>query len=250
MNRYITLILLLLFQHSFAAAPEELLEEANEAYTRSEYKYAAELYEQILTEGMVSADLYYNLGNAYFKSNQLGPAIVNFERALRLRPADEDASHNLAVARSRIVDSTEQRPQLFYERWWKAAYSLQGSDGWAVTSIILIIAFLAATSAYLFSKTVVWKKVSFYFMLLFFITGTLSLVFAQKQYNRFTSEKEAIIMQARVTAKSSPSAQSSDLFLMHEGTKVTIRNGLGEWKEISLPNGSVGWIKNESMEII
>ncbi|TVQ14223.1 MAG: tetratricopeptide repeat protein [Bacteroidetes bacterium] len=250
MKRYLILFLLVLVQHSYAATPNELLNEANEAYKRSEYSYAVELYEQILEEGLVSADLYYNLGNAYYKNNMIGPAILNYERALRLRPSDEDTAHNLALARSRIVDRLDQRPELFYDRWWRAAVSLQGSDGWAITSIILIIAFLGVTSVYLFSRTVILKKVSFYVMLLVFASGALSLIFAQKQYNRLTSEKEAIIMQTRVTAKSSPSAQSPDLFLMHEGTRVNIRNTLGDWKEISLPNGNIGWIRKESIEII
>lgn len=250
MKRYIIIVFLLLVQYSFATPPQELLDEANEAYKRSEYAHSIELYEKVLDQGLEAADLYYNLGNAYFKSDMPGPAILNYERALRLKPWSDDIAHNLAVARSKTIDKLERHPLLFYERWWKAAYSLLGADGWSIMSIILIVLFLGATSLYLFSNTLILKKTSFYFMLLLFALGVLSMVFAKKQFNRIHANQEAIIMQTRVTAKSSPSDQSPDLFLMHEGTKVTIRSSLGQWQEVSLPNGNVGWIKEETIEVI
>jgi tetratricopeptide (TPR) repeat protein len=250
MKRIIIAVLLFSPLFSFGSDPVQLFNEANESYQRSEYKYAVELYEQVLSQGVVSPELYYNLGNAYFKSNMMGPAIINYERALRLRPMDEDIQHNLSVARTRIVDRIEQRPMLFYERWWLAAWTMQSLDGWAISSIVFIVLLLACTSLYLFSRVLGVKKASFFAMLLMLMLVLLSLIFTRKQYNSLNSEREAIIMQTRVTAKSSPSMQSPDLFLLHEGTKITIRNTLGEWLEISLPNGNVGWIKQETMEII
>ncbi|MFW5687410.1 MAG: tetratricopeptide repeat protein [Bacteroidota bacterium] len=251
MKRLIIIIaLFVLMAGKLPANPDELLQQANEAYTRSEFGFAIELYEQILDMGYTSAELYYNLGNAYFRNNLMGAAILNYERALRMDPNNDDIRHNLAVARSRIVDRVESPPELFYERWWKLLWNMQSADGWAITSIVVIVLFLATTSLYLFSRRLIQKKAAFYSMLLLFLVAVFSLIFARKQYNRLTSGGEAIIMQTRVTAKSSPSNQSGDLFLIHEGTKVNIRNILGEWREISLPDGSVGWIKEETMEII
>lgn len=250
MKRLVLILLLFSFKLSFAITPEELFAQANEAYQRSEYIYAAELFEQIVDKGFISADLFYNLGNAHFKSNNFGRAILNYERALRLRPMDEDIHHNLAVARSRIVDRIEQRPLLFYERWWQATYNLQGVDGWAITTVIVLVLFLSSLGIYLFSRIISIKKISFFAALIFFIFLVHSFIFTIKQYNRITSDKEAIVLQARVTAKSAPSAQSADLFLLHEGTKVSLRSTLGEWTEISLPNGSVGWIRGEAIETI
>jgi len=250
MNRFIIAVLLFSPLFSLGSDPEKLFNEANEAYQRSEYNYAVELYEQVLQLDVVSPELFYNLGNAYFKSNKMGPAIINFERALRLKPMDEDIQHNLSVARTRIVDRIEQRPMLFYERWWLAAWTMQSLDGWAVSSIILVVLLLACTSLYLFSRVLSVKKGSFFAMLLMLVLLLLSLTFTRKQYKSINSERDAIIMQTRVTAKSSPSMQSPDLFLLHEGTKVSIRNKLGEWLEITLPNGNIGWVKQESMEII
>ena len=250
MKRLILILLLFTVKISLAATPEDIFAQANEAYKRSEYIYAAELFEQIVDKGFISADLFYNLGNAYFKSNNLGRAILNYERALRLRPMDEDIQHNLSVARSRIVDRIEQRPMLFYERWWQATYNLQGVDGWAITTVIVLVFFLSSLGIYLFSRIVSLKKGSFFAALIFFIVLVHAFIFTIKQYNRITSHSEAVVLQARTTAKSAPSAQSTDLFLLHEGTKVSVRSSLGDWIEIALPNGSVGWVRSETTETI
>jgi tetratricopeptide (TPR) repeat protein len=251
MKRLMCVLIFLGLVTSYSAAnPSSLLEEANEAYKRSEYGYAAELYEQILLDGFSSAALLYNLGNAHYKNNRIGLAILNYERALKLKPLDEDIMHNLEVARNRTIDRLEQRPLLFYERWYMSAWSLQSVDGWGITIIVFVVLFLLATALYLFSRTLLYKKSFFYLMLFFFVLAMLSALFARKQYKRLYSQKEAIVLQPRVTAKSSPSSQSPDLFLMHEGTKIFIRNNLGNWYEISLPNGNVGWIREEAMEII
>lgn len=234
----------------FSQNPEDLIREANEAYSRSEYSHAIELYEQVISLDLAAPELYYNLGNAYFKNNRPGRAVLNYERASRLDPSNENIIHNLNVARSRLVDRVEQRPLLFYERWWRNIYMQQSASGWGITAVIILFFFLSSTSIYLFSRTRGIKKTAFYtgiFLLL--ITG-LSFIFAHKQYNRLTAENEAIIMNPRVSAKSSPSQQSPDLFLVHEGTKVIIRNSLGEWIEIGLTDGNVGWVKKETLEVI
>ncbi|MFN3557135.1 MAG: tetratricopeptide repeat protein [Bacteroidales bacterium] len=228
----------------------ELFREANDAYARSEYQHAAELYEQIAAMELVAPELFYNLGNSYFKSNRLGKAILNFERAARLNPADENIRHNLHIANSRTVDRIEQRPQLFYERWWSATYMLFSASGWAVLSIAVFVLLLAFVALYLFSRTTGVKKMAFTISAVCLVFFLFSLVFAQKQHNRLTNTSEAIIMVPRVAAKSSPAVTSPDLFLMHEGTKVMIRTRLGEWYEIALPNGNVGWIRHESIEVI
>lgn len=244
------IILLISVFQSVVASPQQLMQEANEAYKRSEYNYAIELYEQILQQDMVSSELHYNLGNAYYKINRIGPAILHYERALRLKPLDEDIRYNLDIARSRTVDRMEERPMLFYERWFLAAWTMQSLDGWAATLITLLVLFLTTISVYLFSKRVALKKVSFYTLLLLMMMVIASAIFATKQYRKLHTEKDAVVMHTRVTAKSSPSSQSSDLFLLHEGTRVYIRNTVGQWLEVVLTNGNVGWIREEAVEII
>jgi len=250
MRRLVIFTFLLLSFSVFSENPDDLIREANEAYSRSEYSHAIELYEQVLALDLAAPELYYNLGNAYFKHNRMGRAILNFERASRLDPSNENIIHNLNVTRSKLVDRVEQRPLLFYERWWRNSYMMQSASGWGITAVIILLFFLSATSVYLFSRTRGVKKTAFYTGILLLLLTGLSFIFAQKQYNRLTSQNEAIIMSPRVSAKSSPSLQSPDLFLVHEGTKVTIRNTLGEWIEIGLTDGNVGWVKKESLEVI
>ncbi len=250
MRRLVVFTLLFLSFSVFSQNPEDLIREANEAYNRSEYSHAIELYEQVLALDLVAPELYYNLGNAYFKNNRLGRAVLNFERASRLDPSNENIIHNLNVARSRLIDRVETRPLLFYERWWRNTYMLQSSTGWGITAVIILFIFLSVTSVYLFSRTKGIKKTAFYTGILLLLLTVLSFIFAQKQYNRLTAQNEAIIMNPRVSAKSSPSQQSPDLFLVHEGTKVLIRSTLGEWIEIGLTDGNVGWVRKEALEVI
>jgi tetratricopeptide (TPR) repeat protein len=233
-----------------ATAPAELIKQGNEAYSRGEFSYAIELYEQVIDAGLEAPELYYNLGNAYFRENQLGPAILNYERALRLRPNDESVRHNLEVANNRIIDLIEPVPVIFYERWWQQFLSLMSMDEWAIAGIISLVLFLVMLSVYFFSRTSGVKKWAFGLSLLLFIVTFTTFSAAQKQYQRLFLHPEAIVFVPRVTAKSAPGDASPDLFVIHEGSKVKITDELGEWYEVRLANGNVGWVKKQSLEVI
>jgi tetratricopeptide (TPR) repeat protein len=250
MKRFIAIVLFPLIMPAWSQTPGEIWNEANEAYTRSEYNYSIELYESLIEQEFQVSELYYNLGNAYFRTNQLGLAILNYERALRLNPSDDNIQHNLRHANSRTLDNIEVRAQLFYEQWWRDAYMMQSADRWAVLSIILLSLSLIAMAVYLFSRTIGVKKTAFFISVFLLFITVFSFIFAQKQYNRLTENREAIILSPRVSAKSSPSAQSPDLFLVHEGTKVFIRSTIAGWHEVNLANGNVGWIRRETAAII
>jgi len=229
---------------------EDLLEKANQAYSQNEYVYAAELYEQVLEQGYEAAELYYNLGNAYFRSDKVAKAILNYERAIRLKPNDENILFNLQVAQTRIVDRIEPVPKLFYERWWQSLINLQSEKGWAITAIVLGTMFFLCLAWFFLGNKSFIRKIAFVLVLLMLTTTTLSLIFAQKQYNKLTLQNEAIVFSPRLTAKSAPDASSPDLFVIHQGTKVEIRQKLGEWYEIRLANGNIGWIRKDNVEII
>ncbi|MFW5793435.1 MAG: SH3 domain-containing protein [Bacteroidota bacterium] len=229
---------------------DSLIAVANEAYINEEYAYSAELYEQILDMDLESAKLYYNLGNAYFKDNKIGMSILNYERAKRIDPSNENIIHNLRVANSRTVDKVEPVPELFYEKWWNSLKSMQNSDNWAISGIIFLFGFFFFTSLYLLSKKLLLKKIAFYISLLLLFLNILCFVFAYKTYKIQTSDNFAIVMSIRTIVKSSPSDTSPDVFVIHEGTKFKITNKIGEWIEIKLANGNVGWIKSDATEII
>lgn len=233
-----------------AAEPRELIEQANQAYVNGEYSYAIELYESVLQQKLEAAELYYNLGNAYFKENHFGPAILNYERALRLKPSDESTLFNLEVARARTVDRINPVPLIFYERWWKNFYSIYHTDGWALFAIIFLVISLIFLGGFFFSRTRGIKINTFSLALLFSVFTLVCLLAARAQYFHTYKKEEAIVMVPRATAKSSPGEVSPDLFVIHEGSKARITGELGDWYEVRLANGNVGWVKKSVLEVI
>ncbi len=236
--------------NSEVSNPETLWEKANEAYINEEYAYAAELFENIINQGYESYYLHYNLGNAYFKDNKIGLAILNFERAKRLNPSSDRVNHNLMVANSRIIDRLEPVPKLFYQKWWNSLINVMNTNQWAISTIVLLFIFLVFASLFLFLKNMKSKKISFYTSIFILLLTVFSFIITNQSYLRTTSENEAIVLSVRVTAKSAPSKTSTDLFVIHEGTKVEIINTLGHWTEIKLANGNIGWIEENSIKII
>lgn len=234
----------------WANPPGELIEKANQAYTSGEFSHAIELYEQVIESGMVAPELYYNLGNAYFRDNQTGAAILNYERALRLKPNDENIIHNLEVANRYIVDLIEPVPLIFYERWWRNFILLQPIDHWAISGIIGTVLFLSMLAIYFLSRKTTIRKLSFFVSLFLLLFTGLAFTAAHLQYKRFFLTREAIVFVPRTTAKSAPSESNSDLFVIHEGSKVRITRELGDWYEVRLANGNVGWVKMSAIEVI
>lgn len=216
---------------------------ANNEYAKGNYQNAIGLYQQILKNGFEAPGIYYNFGKAYFKTNNLPSAILYFEKAKKLNPTDEDIEYNIKVVNNKLVDKIDIVPELFYIRWWKIIYSHYTANSWAVFSIISLCVFLSLLAIYLFSNKISIKKIGFYFSFVFFLTTLLSLNFSfiQKKYN--TNSNEAIVFSPSVSVKSSPDANSVDLFVIHEGIKIEITDNIGDWSEIKIANGSKGWIK-------
>ncbi|NLF43990.1 MAG: tetratricopeptide repeat protein [Bacteroidales bacterium] len=225
-------------------------QEALDAYQKGEYQYAAGLYEEILSQGQHAYELYYNLGNAYFKQNLFAKSILYYEKALRLKPNDENTLFNLNVARTKTIDKIEPLPELFFKKWWKGLIGIQNTGSWAYTCIILWVFLLASIAVFLAAKTIGIKKIAFSLAIALLALNILSFTLAYKSYQNLTNKNEAIIMSQRLTAKSAPNAGSTDLFVIHEGAKVHITDRMTEWVEIKLDNGSVGWIKTGTFELI
>lgn len=249
MKRIINTILAILFTTAvFAQA--DLIQKANEHYAKEEFKQAIDGYNQILMAGIESPEVYYNLGNAYYKTKQYTLSILNYERAKLLAPDDEDIEFNLQVANQKVVDSIQELPGIFIVRWWNAIINSQTTDTWAFISIISFVVFLTMLGFYFFAKTSEVKRITFWsgcFLILFTI---FSWSFAAKQKNRLVNHTYAIVMQPTVTVKSSPSEKGTNLFVVHEGLKVRITDKLGDWVEIRLADGNKGWLLTESVERI
>jgi tetratricopeptide (TPR) repeat protein len=240
---YIFIVLWLSVMFSKAAVPSQITEQGNQAYIQGEYLYAIELYEQVLSMGFESAELYYNLGNSYFKENRLAPAILNYERALRMKPFDPNIQYNLDIANSRTIDRIDPVPVIFYERWWKAFVYLLNIDRWAVLGLVSLFLGLLNILWYLFSVRIAFKKLGLAISVCLLLIAGMAFLAAQRQYTYNYHRQDAIVFVPRITAKSAPGADSPDLFVIHEGTKVTITDTLGEWAEIRLANGNMGWLK-------
>ena len=249
MKRLFNTILAVLFAATvFAQA--DLLQKANENYTKDQFKQAIEGYNQILMTGMESPEVYYNLGNAYYKTGQYTLAILNYERAKLLAPDDEDIAFNLQVANQKVVDSVQELPGIFIVRWWNSLVNSQTTDTWAVLCIISFITFLTMLGFYFFAKTSEIKRITFWSGCFLIVFTILSWSFAAKQKSRLVNHSEAIVMQPTVTVKSSPSDNGTNLFVVHEGLKVKITDKLGDWVEIRLADGNKGWLLTESIERI
>jgi extradiol dioxygenase family protein len=243
-----TILAILLTATVFAQA--DLLEKANEHYTREEYQAAIDDYNKILMTNMESPEVYFNLGNAYYKTNRFTLAILNFERAKLLAPDDEDIQFNLQVANQKVVDSIQELPGIFIVRWWNSLINSQSTDSWAILSIIGFVIFLTLLGSYFFARTGEVKRISFWagcFLLVFTI---FSWTFAASQKSRLVNHSYAIVMQPTVTVKSSPSEKGTNLFVIHEGLKVKITDKLGDWVEIKLADGNKGWLLTETIERI
>ncbi len=234
----------------FAKDSANLVEQANQSYIEGAYAYAIEQYEEVLAGNVESAMLYYNLGNAYFKTNQIAKAILNYERALRLKPNDENTIYNLEVARAKTIDRIEPVPVIFYERWWRNFVFWQSTDRWAYVGLMGLICCFGAALVYFFSRRSFYKKLGFGLAGLFLFLTIIVFIAANSQYRHFHQNREAVIFVPRITAKSGPGESSPDLFVIHEGTRVRITDDLGEWVEVRLDNGNIGWLRLSAIEEI
>lgn len=220
------------------------------AYMANDYASAIQIYESLLKNGE-SADVYYNLGNSYYKSGNIAKAILNYERALLLEPGNSDIRANLDIARAKTLDKVEIAPEIFFITWINAIINANSADGWAIWGIISFILLLTGLYLFIFSKKVFLKKIGFISAISFFIITVCSNIFASKQKDRLLNRDFSIVVSPTVTVRSTPSESGTTLFILHEGSKVFMKdNSMKEWKEIKLDDGKVGWVPSSSIEII
>lgn len=224
-----------------------LFEEGNAAYAEGDYETALAKYDSIVASGEESAELFYNMGNTYYKMRQFPMSILYFEKALKLDPGDEDIRINLEMANLAVVDKINAIPQSFLERWWNGAKSSLSADGWAWVSIALFALFLLCLFAFLMSRRTGMRKAGFYAGMVLLVCLALSVLFAIGNYRQLQRHDQAIVMTPTVTVKSSPSENSVDLFVLHEGAKVRIMGSANGWNQIKIADGSVGWLQAEAM---
>ena len=244
----IFMMFLALFSH--ASENQLIIAKANKAYADGLFTNAADLYKQVLSSGNESWELYYNLGNSYFKMNDFASAILYYEKAKKLNPGDEDINFNLKVANNKIADKIEPLPEMFYKRWYRNLVELFPVDSWARITVLTFILSLFFALFYVMFQRIYLRKVGFWGGILFFVLSLVSFHFSFQNFKTLQNNTEAIIFTPTVTIKSSPDEKSIDLFVLHEGTKVKILDNIGNWYEIRIANGSVGWLPVSSLEKI
>lgn len=220
------------------------------AYAAGDFATAAAIYEKLL-DSCESSVLYYNLGNAYFKEEDVAHAVLNYERALLLDPSNKDIRFNLDLARSKTVDRASEKVEIFFVRWFHNFASILSLDGWAWVAIVTFLLFICSISVFIFGKKRGIKKIFFIFAVLFLILSICANAIGHSQKQRLTVRENAIVMDPSVVVRSTPSATGTDLFVLHEGRKVSIKDdSMESWKEIELEDGNVGWIESKSLERI
>lgn len=228
----------------------EDIAKANSLYKKTDYQGAAMLYEDVVTRYGVSPELYYNIGNAYYKAGEVGRSILNYERALRLSPTYDDAKANLELAQTKVVDNIVQVPPFFVKRWVNSIIKLLGVDQWYIISVIIFVITLLSFLYFVFGNNLIIRRFSFYGAFVLLVLTFITAVFGLVRRSELTNHNQAIIMVGTVVAKSSPDKSGTDLFQLHEGTKVLIKSDLDQWTEIVVGNGNIGWLETKMIEKI
>lgn len=223
---------------------QEDFKTANTLYSEENYAQAIRAYQRIIEQGYESSALYYNMANSYFKTGRIGFAILNYEKALKLSPGDEDIRFNLDVANSRTIDKINQVPKLFLLEWWDQFVRLFSSETWSFFVVLFFLMIIVATAVLFGSFNNKLRQGSLYslfaFVPLFIIT---SIVFFSS-LNRETQIREGVLLEESTIVKSSPDTQSADAFIIHEGIKFIIEDEVSNWTRIKIADGKTGWIEN------
>ncbi len=221
-----------------------------EYFSSGNFDQALDLWIDIYKTGYRSAELEYNIGNAYFKINNIPGAILFYERAHLHNPGDEDITYNLQIARTLVVDRFEEIPELFFISWYNLLSLSLTTNTWAWISISAFVLCLLFLSVYFYTTKYKLKVLGFWLALLLLITSLLSLALTFRNKTLVYDSQKAVIFSPVVNGKSSPDDSGTDLFVLHEGTKVTVEDEVGEWLEIRLSDGNKGWVPANSLEII
>lgn len=247
-NRSLLLLVVSLLTFGNAVAQPKV--QADELYSQEEYEQAIDLYQKQLSQN-ASADVYYNLGNAYYRLDSIARAILNYERALLLQPGDNDARFNLQLARSKTVDKIAPEREMFFVTWYHSLVNALGVDTWAVLALVALGLALALLLLYFFSEEERYRRGSFFGALALLALFLLGNLFAWQQRETLTSHQAAIVMSENVPVKNIPSANGTDEFTIHAGTKVNIKDDtMTDWTQISLPDGREGWVAPSGIEKI
>lgn len=251
MKRIFTLILLVFsLVNLYADEKGELWTKANDAYSMGQYETALNDYIEIEKNGYQSYKLYYNMGNAWYKTGNMGKAILYYEKALKLNPAGEDALNNLQIAKLQTLDKIDVLPEFIVSTWIKDIRNLMSSNGWGYTAVGLFAVVCIMLLLFKFAPTTGGRKLSFVLACVVFLFFIFAVLFAFSLRAKAKSEDNAVVMVPVSNVKSAPNSTGNNLFILHEGSKVEILEQAGKWCRIEISDGRQGWLEEKDIEVI
>ena len=233
-----------------ADSAKTLFDRANEFYAKGDYEMTISLCDSMIKSNVESAAIYYNLGNAWFKLDDVPKAIFYYEKAKKIEPNNEDINYNLQLANTKIADRIEAVPEFFLKSWWKKlVYSLD-EEQWTSLNIGVFVVFLLFMVIFFMAKQEKLKKTSFVVSIVFLVISLMTGYVGYRSYKIKTTHNTAIIFTPTVNVKSAPDEGSSTLFILHQGSKVELMEESSTWEKIKIANGSEGWVLEEDFEKI
>ncbi len=235
----IVYIFLLLTQVFFA---QDGFEKGNEHYKNRKYEAAVQAYKSVLDAGQESAELYFNLGNSYYKLDKVALTIYYYEKALVLNPNDKEVLNNLEFAKKRTIDEIKEVPKVGFNKLLRDFTAIYNYNTWAWISVAFSVLFLGFFVGYYFSQIALNKRIFFFGMFVLLSLLLISVAAAIFEKSHFDNEKPAIVFAEVAEVKSEPQNAGTPIFVLHEGTKVFVQEKLENWKKVQLTDGTEGWI--------
>lgn len=233
-----------------AQTSDELFNNANDLYKNENIEEAIELYKKIESQGIVSSELYYNLGNSYYKLNKVGPSIYYYEKALKINPLNEDVKNNLVFAKRLALDNIEELPKTIFQKFNKNWLQKLSYNDWAIMTVVF--SFLGSLLFLFFYFSDSPSKKRFYFMTstFSFLLLIFSFLITYNQYTVTKKNKVAIVFAIKTAVRNAPTLNSEEVFTLHEGTKVIVLDRLDDWRKIKLADGKLGWIIADEIKLL
>ena len=248
MKKLITILVLIISSTLLAQSADSLFVEANKLYQQEKYVEALSLYELISTSKLESDDLYYNMANAYYKTNQVAPAVYYFEKALLLNPNHTDAAHNLSFAKRMGIDNIEALPKTLGQKFSKNIIQKYSYNTWAYIAVVCSFLFALLFLLYHFSYSSVNKRFYFISSIISALLIIIAVLFSYTNYEYVKNYKTAIVFAEQTSVKSAPTASSEISFELHEGTKVQLLESLDGYRKIKIADGKIGWIADDDIK--
>ncbi|WP_256004397.1 SH3 domain-containing protein [Pedobacter deserti] len=247
---YLVLLLAYPFFSNGQLDADSLFKAGNKQYGKQQFSAAAQSYQRLADAGYLSADLYMNLGNAYYKLDEIPKAILYYEKAYKLSPGDAEIEHNLYLANARVKDRITPVPEFFLYTWYKRVVFAASADAFAVWTVLCVLTGFALLLVYLFASRIELRKGGFYGGIALVLVGIIFFSLAGAQSAALNAGRHAIVFKGVVNIKAAPAESQKTLFVIHEGTKVKIKGEDGDWIHVELANGNAGWMLRNSVEQI